>query len=730
MPYTFFPLHPIDSSGSCVCSEGPACTRPGKHPAIRWGELKAGEQVQGPAGHAIATGIRSGVFVVDTDGPEADARYRAFCSPVDLETYTVRTPSGGRHYYFAHPGFPVRGSVGEFDWSEELDGRDEKGRPHSTKIDIRGEGNMAVMPGSPHRSGRAYEVERNVPPAVAPAWLLEWDGLEGRDVSTGENAPVPVDTMTPEGQRRVTLGREACQTFPASVKGDNGSGALFNLALRLIRDLEIPIDTAAELVDEAYNPRCDPAWTGPEVLHKLESARDKSDRPCGIFSAGFVERLMENALAVTPAPDITRKVPDPAHRYECSIGDASAGEPRKCSQGQVLAELYGNPSWAGVLQHDAFRDRVFAVNPPVKLPGAECGNFCDEDLTAIRHWFECMGHMSVSKDAAWDCATAVAKANAFHPLQDYLNGLEPAEGAISELCAALGLSDAFDQLYIRRFMIAAVRRVFEPGCKVDNVLVLHGVPGLKKSTFVVTLFGQEWTSENLTNIEDAKAVGEVLQGKWAVELAEMKDLMRAGNETVAAFITRRTERFRAAYARGNAKDYPRSCVLVGSTNETDLLRNATGADARRFWIVEPSKIDIPWVAENRDRVWGEAIELARAGEVHWLEGEEADEHMARVKKYEEQDPWHEAVEVYCIGRDYVRPEELWKSMGGTVDKFDPRTKRRVLDTLRRLGCTPGCTGPRRTRVWLVPESLKAGELPSDEKERRASASLAERLARN
>jgi hypothetical protein len=73
-----FPLRgivqPSDGPAACTCTLGPSCQNIGKHPAIRWRELTAGEKVRSAdpnAGYGIATGHRSGVFVVDIDSAEA-----------------------------------------------------------------------------------------------------------------------------------------------------------------------------------------------------------------------------------------------------------------------------------------------------------------------------------------------------------------------------------------------------------------------------------------------------------------------------------------------------------------------------------------------------------------------------------------------------------------------------------------------------------------------------------
>lgn len=729
---TLFRLWAVRPDGTCGCNEA-GCTRAGKHPAYPYGRLESGEQVFGNAGHGLVTGYKSGIFVVDTDGPEADARFieawYADENAPELDTFQTKTPSGGFHYHFEYPGFPVRTSQGEFLRTPEEAAAKPKAK--SSKIDIRGDVNgYVVLPGSPHVSGGEYKLVNNAKPMKAPAWLLEWPGLRGSNTtaSSASLVPViPVDVETDEGKRRIELAREACMTMEAAVSGENGSLSLWNVAMHLVRELELPLNVAQSLIQESYNPRCEPPWSPKEIEHKLENARDRSDRLPGLVPDNLLDDAANKPIKfVGPKPD--RRTHNPAHVYECAIGDIPNGA-RKCTQGEVLSELFGNPSWQGVLQHDEFRDRVFAVDPPIELKGAQRGELNDADIVAVRHWFECMGQKSVPKDMAWDCVSAVARKNSFHPLREYLNSLPPVAGAIERLSRdAMGLSDPFDQMYVRRFLVAAVRRAFEPGCKVDNMLVLKGAPGLKKSTFVLALFGEEWTSENLTNIEDAKAVGEVLNGKWAIEVAEMKDIMRAGNETVAAFITRRSERFRTAYARGNAVDFKRTAVLVGSTNEDEILRNSTGADARRFWIVEPNadvagKIDIGWIEKHRDQIWGEAVALARAGERHWLEGDEETRHYDRMKRFEDRDACHDDVELYCIGRDFVRAVDIWKQVYGTSVKkvADPRELKAITNTLRRLGCKTGQKGAHRTRGWFVPEALKNSPVPENEAVRRATA---------
>lgn len=72
------------------------------------------------------------------------------------KTRAVRTGSGGKHYYFKYPDFLISNSVSGL----------------GPGLDIRGDGGYVIAEGARHRSGRLYELEKNLEPAVPPPWLL------------------------------------------------------------------------------------------------------------------------------------------------------------------------------------------------------------------------------------------------------------------------------------------------------------------------------------------------------------------------------------------------------------------------------------------------------------------------------------------------------------------------------------------------------------------------------
>ncbi len=272
-----FPLHLIVQTSEgprCGCG-WPSCTRIGKHPDGSWGELLPGEKRRSPhhphAGYGIATGVRSGIFVVDLDGEDASRKFDELGGSDD--TYTVETgrDGGGWQLYFQYPGFPVRNTIKEL-WDNGKKGAEAQG------IDTRGEGGYVVMAGSPHKSGKTYTVSLDAPIAAAPAWLLTW--LRQRPTQTDVQTYAG-DAEGKELAHRRTLYKEYLSKAMPCVAGAGGDAQLFRVVQHGAYDLALPTYDVLELVKDVYDPRCDPPW-GAEleerVTHKARSAKLSSTR--------------------------------------------------------------------------------------------------------------------------------------------------------------------------------------------------------------------------------------------------------------------------------------------------------------------------------------------------------------------------------------------------------------------------------------------------------------------
>lgn len=162
------PLHNMTDQGACSCGETEEHAE-GKHP-IKGGWQKPGAALgvadlatyflDGPANVGIATGRVSGFFVLDVDpkngGDKKLDALEKMHGPLP-DTYTVKTGSGGFHFYYALPAeFEVTNRKGDLP-----DG-----------LDIRGNGGQVVAPPSVSGVG-VYTVSQKGKIAYPPAWLLE-----------------------------------------------------------------------------------------------------------------------------------------------------------------------------------------------------------------------------------------------------------------------------------------------------------------------------------------------------------------------------------------------------------------------------------------------------------------------------------------------------------------------------------------------------------------------------
>lgn len=742
-------IWPINPDGSCACGTD-SCRDAGKHPrpymppdpstgyGIRCGEL-------GPKG--------SGIFVVDLDEKPGVSGIRAFhdlCLANGLgdlpATLVVSTGGGGFHFFFWHPGFPVKNSVGKL----------AKG------VDIRGDGGWVVGPGSPHASGRPYVVVHDAPIAVAPAFVLDWPGLrKGVTPLSAEGAadawaPTPVDPASPEGQRRIEAFRSECAGeaghLSPSVSGANGHAALFHAAKRGTIFYVLPAAVVAALISEFFNPRCSPPWAEAEIQRKVgEAIRTNREVAVGPTPDRWGERLLKLAIMFPDGPqgpradpssalerpalpdldtdtEIPLRVHDAAHRPSVAVGESIAnGKLGKRSASEITFRLRRSPEWSGVLRYDEFTDAIRAVDPPVALDAErDPQGLSDRDITAIQIWFEVAADTSVATETLRACLVAAAKASRVHPVREYLYGLPCGDPSIFH-----GLADRFfgartdlaDDL-LRRFLVAAVRRILRPGEQVDTMLVLYShVQGLGKSQWVRSMFGSDWSLSQMPDLAKTDA-SQQIGTTWCAEIGELDRLLRVDATTSKDFLSRCVDDFRPPYGHAPVRR-PRQAVFVGTTNDLDFLRDPTGS--RRFWPITVTKqVDQADVRSVRDRVWAGALRLALTpGFEHWIDpGTVEDDALRGVQAiHAHRDAWHPAIVDYCAARGSVTVGEVYrvaimKCDTGWISRFTKREADRVAGVLRSLGSTP-CGD-----AWILPPEIALAAPSADEVRRRATEARA------
>lgn len=260
--------------------------------------------------------------------------------------------------------------------------------------------------------------------------------------------------------------------------------------------------------------------------------------------------------------------------------------------------------------------------------------------------------------------TKITDDRSYHPIREYLDALpewDNVERVDTLLIDYLGAPDnEYVRAVTRKMLCAAVKRVQQPGCKFDTMLVLNGPQGVGKSTLIAKLAG-EWFSDSL-HLSDTKdkTAAEKLQGYWILEIGELAGLRKAEVETLRSFLSRQNDVYRAAFGR-RATQHPRQCIFIGTTNaETGYLRDTTGN--RRFWPVQVNgkgkKQSWTITSEEVFQIWAEVKYYLTAGEKLYL-----DEKQVLLAK-EEQREAMEADEREGLVKDYLDlllPEN-WHSM--------------------------------------------------------------------
>ena len=253
------------------------------------------------------------------------------------------------------------------------------------------------------------------------------------------------------------------------------------------------------------------------------------------------------------------------------------------------------------VRHDAFQDRS-------TIAGLEGFELLD-DRAIDRLWLtidERFGFRP-TREFLWTVVADEARRNCSHPVRDYLDGLRwDGQNRIDRWL--INYAGADDTSYVRAVgaltLVAAVRRIRQPGCKFDEMPVFQSAQGLEKSSALSILaINPEWFSDDLPLTADSKAVIERLKGRWIVEAAELKGMRKSDIEHLKAFLSRTVDRARLSYDR-SISELKRQCIIIGTTNFDEFLRDQTGN--RRYWPVAVGAFDLAKLKGDRDQLWAEA----------------------------------------------------------------------------------------------------------------------------
>lgn len=319
--------------------------------------------------------------------------------------------------------------------------------------------------------------------------------------------------------------------------------------------------------------------------------------------------------------------------------------------------LENHEIFKGMLAYNIFTDSVLLIKCPAWENSEKFmpRKLIDTDAAMAVRELEIMG-IRTSKEVVIDYIHHLAMQHVINPPMKYFESLEwDGHNRLDTWLTYYLGADKQNPEYLRlvgsKWLIGSVSRIYRPGCKFDNVLVLEGKQGIKKTSAfdtLATFHKESYFLEFSGDISNKDSIM-LMQGKVIVEMAELASIRKSEIEEMKTFLSRRKDEYRPPYGR-NTIERPRFFVFGASTNNTSddgYLIDPTGS--RRYWPVGCNVIDLGALEKDREQLWAEAVYRYKSGERTWLEDDEID--FAKMEQSERQleDGWQEKIEKYLDG---------------------------------------------------------------------------------
>lgn len=398
---------------------------------------------------------------------------------------------------------------------------------------------------------------------------------------------------------------------------------------------------------------------------------------------------------------------------------------KKCPS-NLLAILDRDPRWVGKFAWCKLLSAVVWTGEPVALrahvaprePGQR--EVTEQDIVQIQAWLDRIFEVTWECGAIYSALETLALKHQVHPFLDLVSqttwdGKARIDTFFTEY---LGCEDEPGYLAIcaRVLFLGLMSRVLKPGEKLDDMVILEGATGARKSGMLSAIAGRrEWFSDTRINLQSGggkDAMG-ALRGILIYEWAELDGFIGTHSGAVKAFLSSSSDRYRAPYAKAE-RQYPRVSIITGTTNESGgYLDDPTGL--RRYWpTTTAQEIDVARIEADHGQLWSEALHRVRAGEKTYSTREEAAHWAHKKERRANVDPWVEQIQRW-LGAPSNRPhgmgdvvgppvdvsngvtvcDVLWHAVGVKVENQNKDNGSRCARHLRALGWVPCPYGDRR-----------------------------------
>lgn len=313
--------------------------------------------------------------------------------------------------------------------------------------------------------------------------------------------------------------------------------------------------------------------------------------------------------------------------------------------------------WMGALDDLGHDIKLNLLEDTIEIDGSALDDVMRSKITLDLY------DSGVTKAYIDDLLNVVAARQAYHPVQQYLNGLQwDGHNHLGDMLACFHGDDVrvrykqaelpLHHALIPRWLLGCVARGLDgdsrkPFKHQTPMLVIIGKQGLGKSSWVKWLVSGIGYGFHCEGPIDPHSTDDKrkLVTRWLWEVSELgSSLRKADRDALKGLITQELHTYRKPYGRSNITK-PTLCNLVGTLNpEVGFLDDPTGH--RRFLPVRISSIDRVYGDIDVNQLWAQVVHLYRNGETPELAPCEREAIAQAYQQHEVENPLQTYLQMY------------------------------------------------------------------------------------